>query len=165
MAGRIAQYLDGDLEPAWRERVASHLESCRHCGRELILQEKAWRALDAFPGREPSPGFVKSVGEMVRGERTPAKRPVPFQFPFLRPAWALVSLLVVAAILLALVLRPVHREVPAGSVSHDLLSMGTLLEEREIAESAFKIKLEGNIGEIRGVFADESGELLDIFFE
>lgn len=154
----FSAYLDGDPGAAEKDNISSHLKSCPSCEHKFKLYKRVWQALDAFPQREPSPSFLPTVAERIRRER-------PFPLFFFRPTWALAVFLFLAAACLTLFLRPAHRGAEVSGASHDFLAISTPLEESDIAESAFKIKLGGNIGEIKGIFSDESGEFLALCFE
>jgi len=154
----FSMYLDKDPGFADREQLASHLKSCPSCEHEFKLYERTWQALDAFSQREPSPGFLPTVAERIRRER-------PFPFFFFKPAWALSLILILGAACLTLFLWPAHRVGGVSSLSRDILTISAPLEESNIAGSAMKIKLGGNIGEIHGVFSDESKGFLTLCFE
>ncbi|MFH0801830.1 MAG: zf-HC2 domain-containing protein [bacterium] len=154
----FSAYLDGDPGAAEKDNISSHLKSCPSCEHKFKLYKRAWQVLDAFPQREPSPGFLPTVAERIRRER-------PSPLFFFRPAWALTVILILSAACFTLFLWPAHRIGRVSSTSRDILTISAPLEESNIAGSAIKIKLGGNIGEIHGLFSDESKGFLTLCFE
>ncbi|MCP5105185.1 MAG: hypothetical protein GY950_17480 [bacterium] len=62
-----AMFLDNELEPGERQKVAAHLEQCRKC-RELVrqLEEENQRLTTAFETDEKTPDLVPGVMVKLR---------------------------------------------------------------------------------------------------
>jgi anti-sigma factor RsiW len=64
-AGRIQDFLDGELDPAARESFAEHLRGCEACAAELALYRRTFEALDRMPLLRPSSAFDDRVLDRV----------------------------------------------------------------------------------------------------
>lgn len=53
----LSAFMDDELDPARKDAVASHLNTCEACRSRLAEWEAVWRALDALPAASPSPAF------------------------------------------------------------------------------------------------------------
>jgi hypothetical protein len=54
---RLPDYPDGDLTPFWKRQVASHLEVCPECSRELEEMTEVVSLYQAHPLPDPGPEF------------------------------------------------------------------------------------------------------------
>jgi anti-sigma factor RsiW len=64
----LSAYLDGEM-PADKKRVIdAHVQACGSCMRKLIEIENLWKALEGFPGSEPSPYFYSKLAARLRTE-------------------------------------------------------------------------------------------------
>jgi hypothetical protein len=54
---RLPDYPDGDLSPFWKRQVASHLEACPDCRRELEEINEVVSLYQAHPLPDPGPDF------------------------------------------------------------------------------------------------------------
>lgn len=67
----LSAFMDGELAPARKDAVASHLNTCEACRSRLAEWEAVWRALDALPAAAPSPAFRSRLTARIREPRPP----------------------------------------------------------------------------------------------
>jgi anti-sigma factor RsiW len=65
----LSAYMDGELAPARKDAVASHLGSCEICRSRLAEWEAVWKALDALPAAAPAPAFRGRLAARLREPR------------------------------------------------------------------------------------------------
>lgn len=78
--GKLLQtYLDDELDPDARRKVAAHLEDCRRCGLEAETYEALKQALQRGPMLAEGPvARLRDFGErLARGELDPGALPTP----------------------------------------------------------------------------------------
>ncbi|MBN2202379.1 zf-HC2 domain-containing protein [bacterium] len=67
----LSAYMDGELIPARKDAVASHLGSCEACRSRLAEWKAVWQALDALPAAAPSPAFRSRLAARIRESERP----------------------------------------------------------------------------------------------
>jgi anti-sigma factor RsiW len=67
--GALQDWLEGLLDGAERERVASHVSGCARCSAEARRLEHVFRALAAVPLESPSPALAERVLDRVLPSR------------------------------------------------------------------------------------------------
>lgn len=68
----LSAFMDGELAPARKDAVASHLNACEACRSRLAEWEAVWRALDALPAAAPSPAFRSRLAARLHETRPAA---------------------------------------------------------------------------------------------
>jgi Putative zinc-finger/HEAT repeats len=104
--------LAGRLDPAAREKVIDHLETCSACRAEMAELGVVWRGMEAMQEPEPSPAmrsrFLETLHAYQEGYQEAQRRPTsPVRTNFwsgwwpARPAWqaAFAALLLAAGVL------------------------------------------------------------------
>lgn len=79
---RLSEYLDGELEPAERTSLESHLAECQACAATLEELRRVVEAARALPDREPGSDLWPGIAERLEGRgvidlerrRTPVRR-------------------------------------------------------------------------------------------
>jgi anti-sigma factor RsiW len=97
----IVAYLDGELDPAGRQRVESRLNRDPRARTEADTLKRAWDLLDHLPRPDPSPNFAERTLTRVAALPPIAPPPLPAAPWNRRPAlgyaaWAAAVLLAVA---------------------------------------------------------------------
>jgi anti-sigma factor RsiW len=88
----LSAYMDGELAPARKDAVASHLGSCETCRSRLVEWEAVWKALDALPAAAPAPAFRSRLAVRLRESRPPvSERLERFLIPVSAAAVALLG--------------------------------------------------------------------------
>jgi len=109
---QIPECLAGRLDPAARERVIDHLDTCSACRAEMAELGVVWRGLESMPEIEPSQAmrarFLETLSAYQEGYQE-AQRKLAYAAPpkswwaglWLRPAWqaAFSAALLIAGIL------------------------------------------------------------------
>jgi len=105
----VANFVDGDLDPASQRAVQRHLEGCPSC-RALVADLRTVRAAAfTLERREPPPAVLERIQARLRtGDSLPARRLLPW--PNTRAAWgvwlgAAAALVITTAIGIAPLLR------------------------------------------------------------
>ena len=108
-AGRLSEYLDGDLAADETALLERHLAACAACRDELAGLERvrAWLAADPVAGRDqPSQAEFAAIQARIAGEV------VPLQPRRARPTWLLAGGLAAAAVVAAVVVAGPGRREP-----------------------------------------------------
>jgi anti-sigma factor RsiW len=110
---RLSAYLDGELAPAERARVAAHLEACAECTARLAELAAANEAMASLPSEAPQ-GYFESLPARVRARLEP--RAVGRRLPVW--TWAAAAALLLAVVTpLTLLRQPDARSsLPAGEI-------------------------------------------------
>jgi hypothetical protein len=110
---RLSAYLDGELAPAERARVAAHLEACAECTARLAELAAVNEATASLPSEAPQ-GYFESFPARVRARLAP--RAVGRRLPVW--TWAAAAVLLLAVVTpLTLLRRPDARSsLPAGEI-------------------------------------------------
>ncbi len=123
---QISAYLDGELATLEMPAVATHLDTCADCRRELAELDKSRTAVRALPGLE-APAFL----DLARAQKTEKNRGF-------RAAVAVVS--GVAAVTLAFTIGPLSSEPEPSAVSiSDLQSRHTAIASSPSTGTAVQI--------------------------
>ena len=61
----ISAYLDNELEPVDRQRVADHLQACAGCQAEAQAIQKSWELLGQIKAIEPDPHYQARFWQSV----------------------------------------------------------------------------------------------------
>lgn len=135
---KIFEFHDGELPPAERAAVETHLASCPGCRRSLEEWTRTARALLRPPRTEASEAFVRSVLRKIEDRETadtPPSGPGLF-LGRLRAAFSLPRLALAGAAMLAAVFavsppRPPRPAAPSVQLAANPLEGGGWLEEEE----------------------------------
>ncbi len=93
---KLAAFGDGGLDPAARDLVSRHLDSCPECRQELAQLERLDAELDRFEEIETGPYFATRVKQRIAERR--AHRRSPWFGRVLVPTGAVAATLVAAVV-------------------------------------------------------------------
>jgi hypothetical protein len=84
---RLPDYPDGDLSPFWKRQVASHLEVCPECRRELEEITEVVSLYQAHPLPDPGPDFWQDFNrelhlKLAQVNQVPAPAPRGLRLPY-----------------------------------------------------------------------------------
>jgi Putative zinc-finger len=84
---RLPDYPDGDLSPFWKRQVASHLEVCPDCRRELEEIAEVVSLYQAHPLPDPGPDFWQDFQrelhlKLAQVNQVPEPTPRPLRLPY-----------------------------------------------------------------------------------
>jgi anti-sigma factor RsiW len=110
---RLPDYPDGDLTPFWKRQVASHLEVCPECRRELKEVTEVVNLYQAHPLPDPGPEFWQDFNQELHlklAQVNQAQEPAPRRLRL--PHYVMgATAAMVAVLALAVYLGPFSRTV------------------------------------------------------
>lgn len=157
---RLSEYIDGELTPADREALESHLMTCAECGRTLqqlrTVVARAGQVIDREPAHDLWPGIAARIATVgIDTERSVAtssiRRRVSFSIPQL--AAAAIALMVMSAgsvyMMLDLRERSPFTQAPAAPQP----------TAAQVSVRAVTHKYDAAVEELQAVLANNRGQL------
>ena len=92
---KLLDYWDGKLDKDARNDFEKHLLSCKTCAEELQYLKKADKAIEKWPGLEPSPGFEAKLRQKIELEETKTKKAKLRWFYFSAASAAILAVIIV----------------------------------------------------------------------